>query len=204
MTQSGPLDQRLARVLIKPLGSTPVHPNHLTTVSLLFGIAAALMFAFGGTEMNALAALMFVLAVFMDHTDGELARLTGKTSDFGHNYDFIVGGINYTLLFISIGYGLWQQTGESWPLVLGLLAGLSNPVIMSTRMLMQVKFGFEAVDHPSDSSGMFNVEDFIYLIGPIVWFSNIWYFFVPYGLGTLGYLGWTIYEYFKWQKKTQA
>jgi hypothetical protein len=38
------------------------------------------------------------------------------------------------------------------------------------------------------------IEDFIYLIGPITWFGGLNYFFWVYGLGTLGYLGWTIFE----------
>ncbi len=186
-----PLDVRLAKVLVKPLISTPVHPNHLTVLSLLTGLFAAYLFA---SAHYALGATAYMLAVFGDHLDGELARLTGKTSKFGHNFDFVVGGIIYTVMFISIGYGLSHDLQAQWPLILGLIAGLSNPVIMVLRMQMELRFGFESVDHPQ--VGLFTIEDFIYLIGPLTWIFGILVFFIPYGLGALGYLAWTVWEFF--------
>src|SRR3546814_3205914 len=44
---SDPFDQRPARILVKPFVGTPLHPNHLTGLSLLLGVAAAAIFAFG-------------------------------------------------------------------------------------------------------------------------------------------------------------
>jgi hypothetical protein len=35
----------------------------------------------------------------------------------------------------------------------------------------------------------------MYLIGPATWLGGLVYFFVAYGLGTLGYLAWTVIEY---------
>jgi len=193
-----PYDQRLARLLIRPLVNTPVHPNHLTTLSLLFGLAAALLFALGGPDRSSLAAGIYMFAVFIDHTDGELARLSGKTSPFGHRYDFVVGGLNYTMLFIGIGIGLSHGPMGVLALLLGFAAGLSNPFILTLRMRMDARFGKQAVKHPYFSG--FEIEDFIYLIGPITWLLGVYCFFIPYGLGTLGYLAWTIYEYRKWSR----
>ena len=133
VTQS-PWDQRLARIVVRPLASTPVHPNHLTALSLFLGLASGALFAFGGAGAAGWAALVFMLAVFIDHTDGELARLTAKTSEFGHRLDYIVGAANYTALFIGIGAGLYAQGLGVWALILGLAAGLSNPVICALRL----------------------------------------------------------------------
>ena len=80
-------DHRLARVLVKPLVNTPVRPNHMTGLSLAFGIAAAALFAQGDPMPAHWAAGLFVIAVFLDHTDGELARQSGKTSTFGKYFD---------------------------------------------------------------------------------------------------------------------
>ncbi len=196
---AAPLDVRLARILVAPLEGGPVHPNHLTAVSLAFGLLAAALFAFGEPDMAGWAAFTYMLAVFTDHTDGELARKTGKSSQFGHTFDFLVGGLNYALLFAAIGYGLWRQSGEAWPLWLGLAAAAANPVIMSLRMSMENRFGFAAVDHPQ--VGLFTIEDFIYLIGPITWLAGIRWFFLPYSLGTFAYLLWTLWEYRAWDHK---
>ncbi|MHA1538343.1 MAG: CDP-alcohol phosphatidyltransferase family protein [Alphaproteobacteria bacterium] len=201
----GPYDQRLARVLIRPLIGTPVRPNHLSFVSLGLGIAGALLFALGDGGLIHWAALLSVLAVFSDHLDGELARMTGRTSEFGHKLDYLIGSANYTMLFAGIGWGLGGGLAEGiggglgiglerhWYYALGFAAGLSNPLIVTLRMAMDRRFGAEAVEHPS--KGGFELEDFIYLIGPITWAGGLVYFFVLYGLGNLGYLAWTIYEY---------
>jgi hypothetical protein len=60
-------------------------------------------------------------------------------------------------------------------------------------MTMDKRFGAEAVEHPA--AGGFEIEDFMYLIGPATWLGGLVYFFVAYGLGTLGYLVWTVIEY---------
>jgi len=191
LKETKPYDQRLARVLVTPFRHTALHPNHLTTVTLVLGQAAAVLFAID-IDLAWCAALIYMLAVFSDHMDGELARMTGKTSSFGHDYDYIVGGINYTSLFIGIGIGL-QDSAGAWALVLGCAAGLSNPFILFLRMQMEREFGLEAVEHPARAG--FEIEDFVYLIGPITWFAGVFWFFIPYAIGNIGYLLWTIREY---------
>src|SRR3984893_17283490 len=82
-----PWDARLARRLVTPLKDTWVTPNHLTTVRLAFGLAAAAAFLPGTYGWSNLGALLLVLSNFLDHTDGELARISGKSSRIGHIYD---------------------------------------------------------------------------------------------------------------------
>ncbi|MCG3143852.1 MAG: hypothetical protein HONDAALG_01224 [Gammaproteobacteria bacterium] len=193
-----PYDQRLASWLVRPLVNTPVHPNHLTALSFLFGVMASALFAFGGREYANLAAGIYMLAVFTDHTDGELARQSAKTSPLGHKLDFIVGGLNYTLLFCGIGIGQWHGQLGTAGLLLGLAAGLSNPFILRLRLRLDARWGKQAWRHPH--AGGFELEDFIYLIGPITWTLGLPYFFVPYAVGTLGYLVWTIIECRRWAR----
>src|SRR5271154_4372596 len=82
-----PWDARLARLLVEPLKDTRVTPNHLTTVRLAVGLAAAAAFLPGTYGWSNVAALLLVLSNFLDHTDGELARISGKSSRIGHLYD---------------------------------------------------------------------------------------------------------------------
>ncbi len=197
MSGKPPYDQRLARWIIRPFAHSALHPNHLTTLTLLLGLSSAGLFAFQTRHLAWLAALLYMLAVFSDHLDGELARMANKTSWFGYRYDYLVGGLNYTLLYISCGYGLYQITGIGLLLILGLAAGLSNPVILFLRMRMEALFGSKSVEHPGYVG--FEIEDFIYLIGPLTWFFDLRVFFIPYAVGALAYLGWTIIEYFHWR-----
>ena len=159
-------DQRLAYILVKPLAATPIHPNHLTGLSFAFGLTAAVLFALGGPASVNWAAGLFMFAVFLDHTDGELARLAGKTSAFGHRFDSIVNAANYTMLFIGIGIGLSAGEMGSGALALGFAAGLSNPVILVLRIGLEGRYGAKAVAHPRYAG--VEIEDLIYLIGPII------------------------------------
>ena len=185
-----PYDQRLARACIRPFAGTALHPNVVTGISLALGTASGLSFAAGGPGMQHIAALLFMLAVFVDHMDGELARMTGKVSRVGYYLDYLVGSLNYTILFSAIGFGIYQWNGSEIALMIGLAAGLSNPIIVALRLLMERRFGSEAVEHPS--GGGFELEDFIYLIGPVTWLGGLEYFFWLYATGTLGYLLWTM------------
>ncbi len=193
------LDQRLAHLMMRPFAASALHPNLLTTLTLALGLLTMLCFLQGDRAHADFGALCFMLAVFSDHLDGELARMSRKTSRFGHFYDFVVGGLNYTLLFSSIGLGLHAEWGP-WAPALGIAAGLCNPVIMTLRVRMDNSFGLAATEHPS--FGWFNLEDFIYVIGPVTWLFGVVYFFVPFALGTLGYLCWTVIEYRRWFKRS--
>jgi archaetidylinositol phosphate synthase len=190
MATGGPYDQRLARHLIRPFARTGLTPNMVTGISFLFGLGAAFTFAFAVETHAWLGALLFIMAVLTDHMDGELARMTGQTSTIGHHLDYIVGTLNYAALFIGLGVGFSDGPWGAEALTLGLTVGIANPVICTLRMVMDSRYGEEAVEYPH--FGGFEIEDFIYLIGPITWLGGIEYFFLVYGLGTFGYLIFTI------------
>src|SRR5262245_16996781 len=101
-----PWDVRLARVLVRPLRHTPLTPNALTTVGLLASLLGAWLVASGSPRRAALGGTLFMLAVLIDHMDGEFARLTGLTSRFGHYYDHVAAGVGYVSLFVGLGIGL--------------------------------------------------------------------------------------------------
>ncbi|MEL0112928.1 MAG: CDP-alcohol phosphatidyltransferase family protein [Rickettsiales bacterium] len=191
-TGNAPYDQRLARMLIRPFAGSALHPNHVTTLSLLFGMVSGCMFLFGSAGVEHLGAALFIAAVLTDHMDGELARMTGKTSTFGHYFDYIAGSLIYTILFCSLGVAMFRWFGSEPALWIGLAAGSSNILIVGLRIALERRHGSEAVEHPR--SGGFEIEDFIYLIGPITWFGGLVYFFWVYALGTLAYLLWTLAE----------
>src|ERR1700726_1292010 len=110
---SRPWDARLARRLVAPLIHSWVSPNHLTTLRLGVGLAAAAAFTPGTYGWANLAALLLVLSNFLDHTDGELARISGKGSRLGHYYDLASDALITVCLFIAIGVGVNATGGEA-------------------------------------------------------------------------------------------
>jgi len=157
-----PWDARLAAALVRPLVNTRVHPNVLTTVRLLVGLAGAALFA-SGTHFN-LAALFFVTSNFLDHTDGELARMSGKTSIFGHRYDLLSDAIVTVGLFAGLGLGLKASLGPEAALY-GAVAGLAVAGIFQLRHVIESAHGKAATRQAN--LGGFETEDVLYLI-PLV------------------------------------
>jgi phosphatidylglycerophosphate synthase len=161
-----PWDAQLAAWLVRPLVDTAIHPNALTTVRLVVGLVGALLFA-GGAHFN-LAALFIVLSNFLDHTDGELARLSGKTSAFGHRYDLLSDALVTVGLFVGLGVGLRTEFGNL-AIVYGTAAGIAVAGIFQLRNVIETRFGKSATRQAN--FGGFETEDVLYLI-PLVTLSG--------------------------------
>lgn len=176
-----PWDQRLARWLVRPLAKTPLRPNHITMLSLALGVAAGLLFARGQTRAAGWGAALFMLARFVDHADGELARLTGRTSRIGYCYDYVAGALSSVALFAGIGVGYAGGPLGGWMLALGLAASVVALAGMGFGLAADARRG--SGDGPYPQWGPFELEDGIYLLGPITWLGGLAGFFV---LGALG------------------
>ena len=166
-----PWDARLARRVVAPLIGSWVRPNHLTTLRLLLGLAAAAAFLPGSYGWSNIAALLLVLSNFLDHTDGELARMSGKTSRIGHSYDLTSDAAVTILVFIAIGVGAIKPEIDSSvpPAALGLIAGSAIALIFYLRMRIEELLGKSATRQASLSG--FETEDVLYLF-PLATLSN--------------------------------
>ncbi|MEM7469295.1 MAG: CDP-alcohol phosphatidyltransferase family protein [Pseudomonadota bacterium] len=166
MSASKPWDAKLAAWLVKPLVNSPVHPNMLTSFRLMIGLAGAVCFSIG-EQFNA-AAFLIVASNFLDHTDGELARMSGKMSKFGHRYDLASDAIVTIGMFVGMGIGLQQSIGSS-SIFMGLIAGIAVAGIFHLRNELENSHGKSATKQPAMLG--FEAEDILYLI-PLVTIAN--------------------------------
>lgn len=165
-------DARLARHLVRPLKNTRVTPNHLTTLRLLIGVAGIACIAQGGYAWSNWGALLVVLSNFVDHTDGELARISGKSSKIGHFYDLASDALITVLLFVSFGMAVANTTvvTESFgPVLRGTIAGLAVALIFFLRMRIESRVGKSGTKQASAAG--FETEDVLYLL-PLVTLTN--------------------------------
>ncbi|NKB55672.1 MAG: CDP-alcohol phosphatidyltransferase family protein [Alphaproteobacteria bacterium] len=190
---SPPWDQRLARPIARLLARTPVTPNQVTTVSLLLGVAGAVFFASGGTGAY-WGALLYVMAQFVDHMDGELARMTGQTSVFGHHYDHIAGGIFEFGLFCGVGIGLGSNALGGWAMTLGFIAAISVAVTVAVRLEISRRHGNDAIDQPNWFG--FEIEDIMYLVAPIAWLDGLDIFLLLASIGIPVFMLLTVWEFY--------
>jgi phosphatidylglycerophosphate synthase len=193
MKQAPPWDQRLANIMVRPLARTPITPNQVTIVTLLLALAAAALFAVGDETAANWAAGLFILARFMDHFDGELARMTGKTSRLGYYLDYVVGALSYGGLFLGIGIGARETFLGEWAIILGMAAAGSAVLSMFLNLRIDRQSQFEegeAIGYPGFAG--FELEDGIYLIGPITWAGYLTPFFALSAAGAVVYTLWTL------------
>ena len=116
------LIHRIVRPVVRRIAPTGITPNHITTLRLATGVAAALAFARGEAYWLAVGGGIFIFSMLLDRADGELARQTGRASVIGHRYDLVSDCASNIMAFVGIGVGVVPVLGVLGPL-LGILAG---------------------------------------------------------------------------------
>jgi phosphatidylglycerophosphate synthase len=191
-----PWDARAARRLVAPLKDSWVTPNHLTTLRLLVGLGAVAAFLPGTYGWSNIAALLLVLSNFLDHTDGELARISGKSTRFGHLYDLASDAAVTVLLFVAIGVGVGArglQTSVFPPALLGLVSGCAVALIFYLRMRIEERLG-KAVAAQA-SMGGFETEDILYLLPLMTLCNGALPILVAASIIAPLYALWVVFEY---------
>ncbi len=150
------------------------------------GLTAAGFFASGERELIVAGGLLFMLACLFDHVDGELARLTGRTSTFGHYYDRATSATVYTTGFLGIGLGQQDSALGGWAVALGLSAGISIGLLFALRNEIERRYGKESIKQRV--IGGFAIEDLLYLVGPVAWLGWLVPLVVASGIGAPLYL----------------
>ena len=119
---------RVARPLAAPvvwaLARTSATPNQVTLAGFgVFLVALALLAALPTAWGWLLAMLVLQTSYVLDCADGQLARLTGRTSEAGAYLDFLVDEFKALGLVIACALRLWRlDPTTTWPLLLGLAA----------------------------------------------------------------------------------
>jgi phosphatidylglycerophosphate synthase len=152
---------------MRPFVRTRVTPNHVTTLRLATGIAAALAFAIGTHDSVVLAGWLFVVSAFLDRADGELARLSGRTSPGGHRYDLGSDVAANVLNFGAIGIGLSHGALGSTALGLGAIAAVAIGAIFWLVQQM------ESIGESFGATAGFDPDDALFIVGPAAWFGAL-------------------------------
>ncbi|MGH9396992.1 MAG: CDP-alcohol phosphatidyltransferase family protein [Terriglobia bacterium] len=105
-----------------------IAPNQITILWIVLGIAGVLALASPSYGVRIAGAVLLEVSYLFDFVDGEVARLTNRTSQLGYLLDLAGHGIIKTALFLAIGYGLFASTHRYEMLMLAFLAcvGVSN------------------------------------------------------------------------------
>lgn len=172
-TANKPWAARLSARLLAPFVDTSLQPNHLTALRLAIGLAGIAAFCVG--SLPNVAALLIVLSNFLDHADGEFARMTGRYSRFGHYFDLASDAIVTIGMFVGIGVGLAGTHPEAPTTFMGLTAGVAIALMFHLRNNLETRLGKQAVAQPM--LGGFQVDDIMFLL-PLVTLSGVLFQFL--------------------------
>ncbi len=97
-------DRRISSRLSPRLVRLGVRPNTITLVATLIGLAGAAALATPSHVLQIVGALLFIASTILDGCDGEVARLSYTSSDFGRRLDLIGDNIVNAAVFLAIGW----------------------------------------------------------------------------------------------------
>lgn len=143
-----PLAWQLARVLAR----TPITPNMVSIVGACFVIGASV--AYAQTWYPASAALGMLLHMtwhVVDGADGDLARMTGRSSPIGEMVDGLCDYLSHIVLYLVLGWLLHKSMGNAawwWMLAAGISHAVqSNHVEVQRRQYQWWVYGTPWIRH---------------------------------------------------------
>jgi phosphatidylglycerophosphate synthase len=101
-------------------------PTALTVIGILIGICGgALLY---NDRLGLIAFAILILHGFVDSADGQLARMTGRVSEFGRVLDGVSGYVTHVAIYLSIAAGLVHRGGPRSTFGWMLLAGIATAI----------------------------------------------------------------------------
>ncbi len=114
-----------------------IHPNVITILGILLGMAGGAMFYFTDITHNIIGVILLMMANFCDSTDGQMARITGKKTLLGRLLDGFASDTWFFAIYVAIVLRLWNQqipfTSSSWGITGFLLCALAGLVCHATQ-----------------------------------------------------------------------
>jgi CDP-L-myo-inositol myo-inositolphosphotransferase len=132
----------LSRFISRYLAKWGIKPNAITTVVTFITLIASAMVASSGYHWLVLGGIIFQLASVLDGCDGEVARISFRSTRFGALYDVLSDNLRYAVFFSCLGVGVFRLSGQEiyfWAVVLFVLLF----IFFSTY---KARFGFKSPD----------------------------------------------------------
>ena len=93
----------------KAFASTKLSPNFWTFIGLVFAIASALVYGVGVEFGLIIGGILLLVSGFFDMVDGQVARVTGKTSRKGSYLDSMFDKIAEVAIFLGLLIGGYAE-----------------------------------------------------------------------------------------------
>ena len=129
-----------ARLLAHPI-TARLSPTAISSVSFLIVFLGALLFVPKGYAASLLAGILIQLGSALDGCDGEVARLTFKSSRFGAWLDTLLDRYGDAAVAVGITWGFWRVHPSPW-VWFGGMAALTGFLLTSyTKKEYALRYG---------------------------------------------------------------
>lgn len=98
-------------------------PTTVTFGAMFAGLIGGAMLAW--PEWAPLGVVLLILHGVLDSSDGQLARMTGQTSEFGRVMDGVAGYVTHVAMYLGILVTAWSRGGW-WLFLAAVVAGAST------------------------------------------------------------------------------
>ena len=112
------ISSNITKLLVK----TPLKPNHITFLSLMFGLTGCYLLSTGQPNLLIASGIFIFLSKILDGVDGEVARLKNLVSKRGGWLDGISDRFKENVLFFCLALGLYNQSGDIKSFIYGFVA----------------------------------------------------------------------------------
>jgi len=130
----------LAWQLARALAPTPLTPNMVSVFGGLLVVAAGVVYWSTSGPWWALVGMTLHLSWHVvDGADGDLARITGKTSPLGELVDGICDYVSHIVLYVLLAFVLTRAIGPWWAWFWTLAAGASH-IVQANHVEVQRRF----------------------------------------------------------------
>ena len=148
-------------------------PNFVSFLSIVFCLIGIIILYIYPEDYNfiLLSAAMWWIGAIFDAADGDLARFTGKGSQFGGWFDSFLDRIKEFMIFALLGYLMYKKYGEEIYLLAGFLSIFTNVMggyISDTKKLFIQERTPEVVLSKNFSFGMVDTRDFFVILSLIL------------------------------------
>lgn len=151
--------RKLSIYLTKLFLKTPFSADAVTFLDLVIGLIGTYFLSCGSSLSILFGALFLQLYFILDCVDGEIARYTKTASIRGKCLEKIVHFIVNPLIFISLGFGIFNVSNDSivffWAFLASFGSLLNNLVVMEAELcVLSQKTETTAVCNSGDFTGV--------------------------------------------------
>lgn len=129
-------EELLDRIIIRPIGYVlalisarlGLTPNMVTFLSIISGLIASHLFFYTSVTINLYGIFFLILSDLLDSSDGQLARLTGKTSKIGRIFDGVAGNIIAISIYIHLCLRMLNMGYNNYIILLIIFSALFHSI----------------------------------------------------------------------------